>query len=253
MQVRLIGKTSGTIGTEYEGKSIDEIIVGIARISSSRETNELFDEPHKLLRHCLLNAHYSIFEMANMSFEIVTSRAITQQLKRHSFSIQEFSQRYSTVTELEPIELRKQAKSNRQSSEEIIEDEGEYYSHYTNRSIDRATEWYSELIDNGVARECARFVLPECTQTKLIINSRIREIITFLNARLHHTAQKEIRLVAQAIRDIFLTECPIISECLYNFSYAENIHILDRLILEKYNLFEQIKNNNFRALKYDNK
>ena len=83
MLVRLISKTTGAIGTEYEAKSIDEIIVGIARISSSRDINELFVEPEKLIRHCLLNGHYSIFEMANLTFEITTSRAMGRELLRH--------------------------------------------------------------------------------------------------------------------------------------------------------------------------
>ena len=102
MQVRLISKTTGAIGTEYESKSLDEITVGIARLSSSREINELFNEPYKLIRHCLLNGHWSIFATTNLVFEIITSRAMGRELLRHySIRPQELSQRYAQITEFE--------------------------------------------------------------------------------------------------------------------------------------------------------
>ena len=237
MQVRLISKTSGAVGTEYEGRSIDEIIVGKARISSSREVNELFDEPYKLLRHCLLEGHFSIFELGNLGIEITTSRAMGRELLRHTkqVGVTELSQRYKQITEIEPIELRLQSKYNRQSSTEVTND------YPLDSLIESIREVYSFLVYQGVARETARFILPEATQTTIIMNFRIREVITFLNVRLHKTAQKEIRLIAQAIKEIMLQECPIISKALYNFEYAEEIHILDRMILEKYKVFGIIK------------
>jgi thymidylate synthase ThyX len=92
-------------------------------------------------------------------------------------------------------------------------------------------------------------LLPETTQTKIIFNGTLREWITTLNQRLHKTAQKEIRLVAQAIRDEFIKQCPIISEALYNFEDAEDIHIMDRLVLEKFGVYEMVKQNGFKKLK----
>lgn len=253
MKVRLIAKTIGAIGTEYEGKSIDDIIVGIARISSSRDTNELFDEPHKLLRHCALNQHYSVFESASMTFEVYTSRAMSHEIIRHkSMSFQEFSLRYAEAIDIEPIELREQSKNNRQSSTDIISPllhipdfrtdclSNASVNEVVDDYIDLSKDLYNELLDKNVARETARFILPLATTTKINMTANVRSIITFLNARLHKTAQKEIRLVAEAIRDIFIKECPIISKCFFNFDNAYNIHILERLVLEKYKLYELI-------------
>jgi thymidylate synthase (FAD) len=267
MQVKLKTKTVGV--DEYEGKSIDSIIVGIARISSSRELNELFDEPEKLLRHCLVNNHWSIFDTVNLGFEIITSRAMGREILRHDFKKQEFSQRYSSVLNFEDIETRKQSKNNRQSSTEFhdpVISEGQYYNEYiANRGLftneqstcseeisillEHTKALYQELLNAGVARESSRLVLPETTQTVLYVNGTIRTVISFLNQRLHQTAQKECRLVAEAIRDIFIQECPIISQMLYNFEDAYDIHILERVQLEKWGVYQMIKDNGFRKLK----
>jgi len=239
MQVRLIAKTTGMMGTEYEGKSIDEIVVGIARLSSSRAVNELFANPAGLLRHCLLNGHWSIFTMANLTFEINTSRAMGRELLRHwSIKPQEFSQRYSSVQSFEDIELREQAKNNRQSSVNIIE--SKYLNDEVAEHLENTQTLYQRLLNHGVAKESARFILPEASSTKLIMNGGIREWVTTLNQRLHKTAQKECRLIAEDVRDILIQECPIISEALFNFELADEIHILDRLILEKYGMFEEV-------------
>jgi thymidylate synthase (FAD) len=248
VKVRLIAKTTGVIGTEYENASIDEIIVGIARLSSSREINELFAEPEKLLRHCILNQHWSIQEMANMTFEVVTSRAMGREFLRHkSLSPQEFSQRYAIATDFEPIEIRMQSASNRQSSTEEFNPKITLIDSLVlpaNTAVDHlitgGEQLYNSLLDAGVARECARMILPETTQTKMYFNGNLRSWISFLNQRLHKTAQKEIRLIAEAIRDQFIQEVPVISKALYNFENAYNIHIMERIVLEKYKVYEQI-------------
>lgn len=252
MQVRLLTKTTGVVDTEYLGHSVCDIVVGIARLSSSRDTNTLFDNPSRLLRHCLLNGHWSIFEMANLTFEIKTSRAMGRELLRHCklTGVQEYSQRYAAITEFEPIEIRRQSKSNRQSSTEVVGTVAKdmIVSHIDpideirlSETIDEipsvlrlCEDNYDALLSWGVAKECARFVLPETTQTTLIMNFRVRELITMLNVRLHKTAQKEVRLVAEAIRDIFIQECPIIAAALHNFDNAYEVHILDQLVLEKH-------------------
>lgn len=263
MKVRLITKTIGL--QEYEGKSIDEIITGIARLSSSREINELFDEPHKLLRHCLNNGHWSVFGTCNLGFEITTSRAIGRELLRHwSLQPQEISQRYKAMSEFEPIEIRKQSTNNRQSSTEIFDptwyedDDGNLTNDLINAKrasseifylMEDVKSLYNKLLAKGVARECARLILPETTQTVLYFNGKVRDWITTLNQRLHNTAQKECRLVAEEIRDLFITECPIISKMLFNFEDADKCHILDRVLLEKYGVYQMIKDNNFKKLK----
>lgn len=246
MEVKLISKTIGV--SEYENRSIDEIIVGQARVSSGRETENLFDEPEKLLRHCILNQHWSIFELANLGFSIKTSRAMGRELLRHCkhVGVTEFSQRYSDDITLEEIDIREQSKSNRQSSKNSIDPVINF-----DGQLGKSSDWikglttetsllYKHLIKNDVAKETARFILPECTQTHLYMNFRIRELITFLNARLHKTAQKEIRLIAEEIRDIFMKECPIISKALFNFDNAYNIHITERIVLEKYKVYDKI-------------
>jgi thymidylate synthase (FAD) len=254
MKVRLVTKTVGL--EEYENKTIDEIIVGIARISSSREVNELFDEPHKLLRHCISNGHWSVFGTCNLGFEISTSRAMGRELLRHwSLQPQEVSQRYKTITEFEPIEIRKQSTNNRQSSTEVFDPIFDDYYQYNNAStviedhIEETERIYKQLLEVGVARECARMILPESTQTVLYFNGKVRDWITTLSQRLHETAQKECRLIAEKIRDIFIKECPFISKMLYNFEDADKIHILERVQLEKWGVYDMIKKNGFKKIK----
>lgn len=239
MKVELVAFTGGAHGTEFEGRSIDEIIVGMARVSTSKENNELFADPHKLLRHCLLEQHWSIFDECNLTFKIETNRAMGRELLRHQLKPQEFSQRYSAVTEFEEIELREQSKNNRQSSTELMDDhelDDLVKNHLKNTEI-----LYKHLLSQGVARECARGILPEAAKTTLYLNGTVRVWLSVLNQRLHKTAQKEIRLIAEAIRDEFIKKCPIISKMMFNFEEAYDIHLFERIVLEKYGLFEQTK------------
>lgn len=255
MQVRLLTKTEGVEGTEYYKKSIDEIIVGKARASSSREVNELFEEPHKLLRHCILNQHWSIFDQAHLGFEITTSRAMGRELLRHSsIHPQEFSQRYASVLTHEEVELRLQSKSNRQSSSELYISEAEIKDGCSAHGIvelalDEVFNDYSALIDSGIAKECARLILPECTTTVLHMEGSIRSWITLLNARLHQSAQKEVRLISLVVKNFFIKQAPIIAASLYDFEDAYDIHILERIVLEKYGVYKIIKDNNFKKIK----
>lgn len=257
MNVRLLTKTIGL--EEYAGKDIDSIITGIARLSSSREINTLFDEPHKLLRHCISNGHWSVFGTCNLGFEIVTSRAIGRELLRHwSLQPQEFSQRYAPVSNFEPIEIREQSTNNRQSSTEVFNPLMDEYEGDTGHELsaqdmidDHLTntrELYLKLLDKGIAKECSRMILPETAQTTLYFNGKVRDWITTLHQRLHKTAQKECRLVAERIRDIFIQECPIISKMLFNFEDAYDCHILDRVLLEKFGVYDLLKGNNFKKL-----
>ncbi len=246
MKVELISRTQG-LGT-FKDVSIDELVVGQARVSTSRELNDLFKEPEKLLRHCITNQHWSIFELANLGFYVETSRAMGRELLRHGkmVGLTEFSQRYSSDIEFEDVEFRIQSKSNRQSSTDpidpklIVKDSpvgGYRLIEFQKDNVKYLGEVYNRAIEEGVAKETARFILPECTRTKMYFNFRVRELITFLNARLHKTAQKEIRLVAEQVRDIFIQECPIIAEALFKFDNAYEVPILDRIVLEKYKVY----------------
>ena len=242
MKVSLISKTVG-VG-DFESRTIDEMIVGIARISSSRD--DLFASPEKLLRYCILNQHWSILEQIDLGFQIETSRAIAHQIIRHkSLCFQEFSLRYAEAIDVEDVEIREQSKSNRQSSSIVINPE------IDNRTADtvfndlfcQSLGDYTDLISAGVAKEIARFILPLATKTKLNASGNLRSWITFLNARLHHTAQKEIRLVAEEISKELIKQCPLICKCFFDFENAYNIHFLERLVLEKYGVYNQVIGN----------
>lgn len=209
-------------------------IVEIARVSSSRDDKSA--NPSGLINYLIKNKHWSPFEHSFLTFEIVTSKAIGIQLLRHrSFTFQEFSQRYAKVENMEPFELRKQAEKNRQSSEEVfnptldirLPDEDEDATSSTCRvenewlaseAIDQFLQFskalYNEMLSKGVAKECARMILPMCTETTIYMTGSIRSWIHFLEIRDDGHAQKEVQLIAKAIKGIFLSELPIISEAL---------------------------------------
>jgi len=191
----------------------EENIVYIARVSSKREDKK--SKPEGLLNYLIKHKHWSPFEHSHMSVEIETSKAIGIQLIRHrSFTFQEFSQRYQDVSLLgdmfEEIEFRKQCKDNRQSSTEIYET-SKAEAKMLLLDIKRM---YQGLLEDGVARETARMILPLCTKTKIHMTGSIRSWIHFLELRDDIHAQKEIQLIAQEIKRIFVKEFPIISKTL---------------------------------------
>ena len=191
----------------------EENIVYIARVSSKREDKK--SKPEGLLNYLIKHKHWSPFEHSHLSVEIETSKAIGIQLIRHrSFTFQEFSQRYQNVSLLgdmfEEIEFRKQCEDNRQSSTEV---------HSTSdtevkKILLEIKRLYEGLLDDGVARETARMILPLCTKTKIHMTGSIRSWIHFLALRDDEHAQKEIQLIAKEIKRIFVKEFPIISKAL---------------------------------------
>lgn len=206
----------------------EQLIIYIARVSSSRD-NKLEDY-EELLNYLINNAHWSPFEHAYMTIEIETSRAIGRQLIRHrSFTFQEFSQRYSKALNFEDIELREQPENNRQSSGELVDPyilghhHGEVSSIIKDHLEIDVMCLYETLLEKGVARECARMILPECTTTTIYMTGNIRSWLAFLNIRLDHHAQKEIRIVAEEIANILKNEFPIITEATKTFNnYSGN-------------------------------
>lgn len=195
-------------------------IVEIARVSSSRSDKS--EAPEGLIKYLINNKHWSPFEHSFLTFEIVTSKAIGIQLLRHrSFTFQEFSQRYAIIDNFEPIELRRQAEKNRQSSEDIF---NPVYVNSEKRITDaiseiemylkRGKELYKELLAEGIAKECARFILPMSTQTTIYMSGPVRSWIHFLSLRDDGHAQKEAQLIAKEIKKIFVKELPIISSAL---------------------------------------
>jgi thymidylate synthase (FAD) len=148
--------------------------------------------------------------MVNMCVEIETSRAISAQFMRHrSFSFQEFSQRYSEVVEFEPVQLRKQAKTNRQSSTEEIHPDSEAYE-ILDYALYEGKVAYLKMIEAGVAREVARMVLPMTAKTTFYMNGTLRSWLHFLEVRNCSHAQKEAQDIAKEIEKIILEHFPVI-------------------------------------------
>lgn len=185
--------------------SVEQYLIYCARVSSQDRINH--DTAPKLLNYLIRQGHWSPFEMINISLEITTSRAIAQQILRHrSFSFQEFSQRYSKVSKMELVNLRMQAKTNRQSSTDDCTDiklKNKVTSHLMASHI-----LYEELIDAGIAKECARMVLPLTTQTNIVMNGTLRSWIHFFSQRCNKHAQKEIQDVAYECRALVAEACP---------------------------------------------
>jgi len=211
MNVMLTARTQSLIKFDDRYLNPEEYLAWCARVSSPDNRLNAETAP-KLLNYLMEHKHWSPNEMINFSFQIKTSRAIAQQIIRHrSFSFQEFSQRYAEVNELEPVELRKKADTNRQSSSEIYEDnaiKGEILNGRVAMHMEKSKQLYDELVAAGIATESARMVLPLTTQTTIVMNGTLRSWIHFLEQRCDEHAQKEIRLIAFEIRKLLSEECP---------------------------------------------
>lgn len=223
MNVKLVSLTKSQV--EEKELSAEELIVYIARVSNP--SNQLNSETSdKLLAYLVKNKHWSPFEMVDMTIEIVTSRGIAQQILRHrSFSFQEFSQRYAEVTDMEPIQLRKAGSTNRQSSTDEFDpaiqvDCGndivphEKASDAIENHLQYCEELYKALLMAGVAKECARFVLPITTQTRIYMKGSIRSWIHYLQIRCDAHTQLEHRQIAIEILAILKQNFPNIVKAL---------------------------------------
>jgi thymidylate synthase (FAD) len=195
----------------------EEQIAYIARVSNPNNQ----DNPNyaKLLAYCIKHQHWSIFEQAFMTLEIETTRGLAAQILRHrSFTFQEFSQRYADTTLLGAIplpELRRQDKSNRQNSIDDIPEEKQKELELTiARHFASSKDLYNELIRQGIAKECARFVLPLATPTRLYMSGSVRSWIHYIDLRSAHGTQKEHMEIAEACREIFKEQLPTVSEAL---------------------------------------
>ena len=215
--VRLVSITNPSELVKFSEKgrkkvSPEELIVYIARVSNPNNQMNMETAP-KLINYLIKHKHWSPFEFVDMTVDIVTRRSIAAQILRHkSFSFQEFSQRYSTATEIQPIELRKQGKTNRQSSEEIILDST--LSKMVDNHLEKSKELYQYLIDEGASRETARDVLPLATETTMYMKGSVRSWIHYLELRCSPDTQKEHRQIAEAVKSIFVNQFPNISEAL---------------------------------------
>ena len=188
-----------------------------ARVSNpNNQDNEKFSG---LLKYCIKHQHWSIFEQAFMTLEITTTRGIAAQILRHrSFTFQEFSQRYASTSflgDIELPELRRQDDKNRQNS---IDDLDPVIVEKLNRQMitlfSSANNLYKQMLDAGVAKECARFVLPLATPTKLYMTGSIRSWLHYIELRSAHGTQKEHMDIANSCKKIFVEQFPSISEAM---------------------------------------
>lgn len=224
MNVKLVSVTQSKI--EEKELSAEELLVYIARVSnpSNQMNTETSD---KLIGYLIRQKHWSPFDMVHLCVEVTTSKAVGIQVLRHwSLDIQEFSQRYAEVVDIEPIELRKQGATNRQVGDEVFDpiislknySGQEVVSASASKFIDgyisEGKQLYKMLIEAGVAKECARMILPMATSTTMYLNGSIRSWIFYLEQRTSQHAQKEHRLVAEEIKNIFKQQFPATAKAL---------------------------------------
>lgn len=214
MNVKLISITQPNI--EGINKS-EELVAYCARVSNP--SNQMNSETSpKLLAFLIKHKHWSPFEMVDMTVEIKTSRAIAAQILRHrSFSFQEFSQRYSVANQFEDVELRLQGDKNRQVGEKLIsKDHPEYdnLNHLVAETLSMSQNCYDTMIENGIAKEVARMILPLTTETTMYMKGSLRSWVHYIELRTEQNTQKEHRIIADECKNIFIGQFPIIAEAL---------------------------------------
>jgi thymidylate synthase (FAD) len=197
----------------------EELITRMARVSAPKNQGNMDTAP-KLLRYLITHQHWSPYEMANMCVEINTTRAISAQIIRHrSFSFQEFSQRYADINELGSAvipHLRRQDHSNRQNSIDDLtsEDVANFYRRIS-QLFEDTEHLYREMVSHGIAKECARNILPLGTQTKIYMNGSLRSWIHYLQLRTSNGTQAEHKQIAEEIKRIFCAQFPLIGEAVF--------------------------------------
>ena len=195
----------------------EETMGYVARVSNPN--NQDNPKVAGLLGYCIKHQHWSVFEQAHMTLEIETTRGIAAQILRHrSFTYQEFSQRYANTNMLGKIDvpdLRSQDDKNRQNSiDDIPQAQKARLQGQIERYFAEGIDLYNELIREGIAKECARFVLPLATPTRIYMTGSVRSWIHYIDLRSAHGTQKEHMDIAEACRQIFIEQFPIVSTAL---------------------------------------
>ena len=214
MNVSLVSVTK----PEIKGiKNAEDLVAFCARVSNPSNQMNLESAP-KLLKFLIKHKHWSPFELVDMCVEIKTSRGIAAQILRHrSFSFQEFSQRYSEATDYEDVELRLQGSKNRQVGEDLLPKNHPEFNNLNGllaESLSLSEHCYQTMIDNGIAKEVARMVLPLTTQTTMYMKGSLRSWIHYIELRTQENTQKEHRLIADECKKIFIDNFPVIAEAL---------------------------------------
>ena len=196
----------------------EKLMAYVARVSNPN--NQGNDKFAGLLKYCIQHGHWSVFEQAFMTVEINTTRGLAAQILRHrSFTFQEFSQRYADTNLLDSVipvpDLRSQDLKNRQNSnDDIPQEKKEEYQALIARHFSEAMDLYNALLQEGVAKECARFVLPLATPTRIYMTGSVRSWIHYIDLRSAHGTQKEHMDVAEGVRSIFTEQFPVVAEAL---------------------------------------
>jgi len=196
----------------------EKLMAYCARVSNPNNQNS--DNYSGLLKYCIQHEHWSIFEQGFLTVEINTSRGIAAQILRHrSFTFQEFSQRYADAKllsdDIPVFELRRQDNKNRQNSINDISDElKSKWNTRIREHFAKAKSLYDEMLTDGIAKECARFILPLATPTRLYMSGSIRSFIHWISLRSSHGTQKEHMEIAEDVRKIFIEHLPLASEAL---------------------------------------
>ena len=196
----------------------EKTIAYVARVSNPQnQENEKFAG---LLKYCIKHGHWSVFEQAFMTVEINTTRGLAAQILRHrSFTYQEFSQRYQDVSHIRediPLpDLRSQDEKNRQNSIDDVDPAVvEKFNARMRKHFDASIDLYKEMLRAGIAKECARFVLPLATPTRLYMTGSVRSWIHYIDLRSAHGTQKEHMDLVENVRKVFIQQFPVVSQAL---------------------------------------
>ena len=190
----------------------------VARVSNPK--NQDNDKFAGLLGYCIKHGHWSVFEQAHMTVEINTTRGLAAQILRHrSFTYQEFSQRYADVSYIRediPLpELRSQDLKNRQNSVDDVDPKvAETFNKEMREHFDKSIDLYKKMLHAGIAKECARFVLPLATPTRLYMTGSVRSWIHYIDLRSAHGTQKEHMDLVENVRSIFKEQFPVVAQAL---------------------------------------
>ena len=213
MSVKLIGRMTPVVCSISTSETAEQLIVYMARVSNP-ESQQAGDNPEKLLGYLVRHRHWSPFEMVSLTMEINAPRDISRQILRHrSFSFQEFSQRYAEVTEFAERECRLQDLKNRQSSIECGEDDSvaKWWGALVHNAKRDAYWEYNAAIEQGIAKEVARTILPEgLTMSRLYMHGTLRSWIHYCLVRMESGTQKEHRQIAEQCWEIVRGEFPAV-------------------------------------------
>lgn len=194
-------------------KSPEGLMVYCARVSSPNQNNPSYE---KLLNYCAKHAHWSIFEMIDVTFEIETTLPIATQMIRHrTFNFQIFSQRYAPVTTMTKVGARRQDTKNRQNSiNDLPKETLDFFEQAQEQINSLSLDLYNKSLDKGIAKESARFLLPQTTSTRMFMKGNMRSWIHYIDVRADESTQLEHREIALKIKSILTQKFPSVAKAM---------------------------------------